>query len=141
MDDNESRLEEARRRGKQRYDDLQGVLDNAGQDQRDDMMSYRMARSGKLRGSSSGSTSSFISQQAASFSSTASATASADPTDIPFEEVSPTHLDIKMGDLNKRTEQHILNIQRTGGADTELARLQQILNAITQTRAKIFKKD
>jgi hypothetical protein len=131
VDDNESLLEVARRRETTRDDYLQGVLDNASQSQIEDMMSYRTARSGNLRGSSSGSASSFIPQQAASFLSTASATASGDPTDIPFEEVSPIPLDVKIDDLNKLTEQHILNIQKDGGDNSEVARLQKKLNAIT----------
>ena len=105
------------------------------------MMSHRTARYGNLRGSSSGSTSSFIPRQAASVVSTTSDTATGDPPDIPFEEVSPIHLNIKMDDLNKLTEQHILNIQRTGGADTEVARLQQIPKAITNKRAQLYTDD
>ena len=105
------------------------------------MMSFRTARSGNLSGSSSGSTSSCIPQQAASFLSTASATASADPTDIPLEEVSPIPLDRQMGDLNTLTAQHITQLQRTGREDTEATRLQKILEAITTLRAKRYKKD
>ena len=46
-----------------------------------------------------------------------------------------------MDELNNLTEQHILNIQRAGGDNTEVAWLQQILNAITKLRAKLYKKD
>ena len=46
-----------------------------------------------------------------------------------------------MDDLNKLTEQHILNIQRTGGADTEVARLQQIPKSITNKRAQLYTDD
>ena len=84
-----------------------------------------------MRGSSSGSTSSFIPHQAGPLLSTASATASADPTDIPFEEVSSIPLDIQMDDFNKLASQHILKLQRTGGEDTEAAHLQKIIDAIT----------
>ena len=83
---------------KRRTNYLHGVLDHASQSQIDDMMSYRTARNGNLRGSSSGSASSFVPQQAAPFLSTASATSSGDPTDIPFEEVSPIPLDVQMDD-------------------------------------------
>ena len=46
-----------------------------------------------------------------------------------------------MDDLNNLTAQHILKLQRTGGEDTEAARLQKILDAITTIRAKRYKKD
>ena len=86
MDDSEELLEEGRRVKKRRDDYLQGVRDNASKDQVDDMMSYSTAHSGNLRGSRSGSTSSFIPHEARSLLSTASDKATGDPTDIPFEK-------------------------------------------------------
>ena len=45
-----------------------------------------------------------------------------------------------MDDSNTLTEQQLLSIQRTVGDDSEVARLQQTLNAITTLRAKLYKK-
>ena len=78
VDDNEELLEEGSRFKPRREYYLHGVLDNTGQSQTDDMMSYATARSGNVRGSSSGSAPSFIPQTAASLLSTASDTATGD---------------------------------------------------------------
>ena len=46
-----------------------------------------------------------------------------------------------MDDSNTLTEQQLLIIQRTVGDDSEVARLQQIRNAITSIRAKRYERD
>jgi hypothetical protein len=45
-----------------------------------------------------------------------------------------------MDDLQVLTEQHILQLQQTGRNNTEIERLEQILNAIAKIRTKIRNK-
>ena len=46
-----------------------------------------------------------------------------------------------MDAFNNLTEQHMLKLQEAGWDNTEVARLQHILGAITNIRAKRYKKD
>jgi hypothetical protein len=116
------------------------------------MMALSSARgqSRNLRGTSSASSSSASGsisalQPAGSSLSTgpgtymsASSGATGDP---PFEEVQPIQLNVKMDDLQALTDQHILKLQQTGKNNTEIERLEQILNAIAKIRTKMRNKE
>jgi hypothetical protein len=60
---------------------------------------------------------------------------------IPFEEVAPISLDIKMDTLQLATQQHILKLQQNGRSNTEIKRLEQILYAIAKIRTTMRKKE
>jgi hypothetical protein len=142
-------------RKRKREDHLRAILENelADPTQIDDMMSMSSARSQSrnLRGTSSSSASGSIATlrpAKASSESTASGPhmsassgSSGTTEDIPFEEVDPIQLDIKMDALQKATDQHILKLQQTSGNNTEIERLEKILTAIANIRSKMRKKE
>jgi hypothetical protein len=145
IDDAADDLEEARRVRAKRESYLHGVLENelADPTQIDDMMSMSSGRgqSRNLRGtsSSSASASGFIPELHATDTSTASGPSGA-TSDIPFEEVDPIQLNVKMDDLQVLTDQHMLKLHEKGEY-TEIARLKKILEAIAKIRTKMRKKE
>jgi hypothetical protein len=153
IDDAADDLEEGRRVRAKREDHLKGILENelADPTQIDDIMDLSSARgqSRNLRGTSS---SSAASGSIAALHSPGTSTASGSyisassgssgvTSDIPFEEVEPIQLNVKMDDLQLLTDQHILKLQQTGRNNTEIERLEQILNAIAKIRTKMRKKE
>jgi hypothetical protein len=60
---------------------------------------------------------------------------------IPFEEVEPMKLNVKMDDLQVLTEQHILKLQPTDRKNTEIERLEKRLYAIAKIRTNMRKKE
>jgi hypothetical protein len=130
---------------------LHGILENelADPTQIDDMMALSSARvqSRNLRGTSSASSSgsitalhpagSSLSTGLGSYMSTSSGAAG----DPPFEEVEPIQLNVTMDDLQTLTGQHILKLQQTGKNNTEIERLEKILNAIAKIRTTLRKKE
>jgi hypothetical protein len=146
IDDAADDLEEGRRVRARRESYLHGILENelADPTQIDDMMSMSSARgqSRNLRGtsSSSASASGSISALHSSGTSTASGPSGA-TSDIPFDEVEPIQLNVKMDVLQVLTEKHILKLQQNAGNNTEIERLEQILNAIAKIRTKMRKRE
>jgi hypothetical protein len=152
IDDAADDLDEGRRVRAKREDHLKGILENelADPTQIDDIMDLSSARgqSRNLRGTSS---SSAASGSIAALHSTGTSTASGSylsassgssgaTSDIPFEEVEPIKLNVKMDDLHVLTEQHMLKLHEKGEY-TEVKRLEKILNAIAKIRTKMRKKE
>jgi hypothetical protein len=142
-------------RKRKREDHLRAILENelADPTQIDDMMSMSSARSqsGNLRGTSSSSASGSITAlRPAKASSESTATgphmsassgSSGTTEDIPFKEVEPIQLNVKMDVLQVLTEKHILKLQQNAGNNTEMERLEKILNARAKIRTKMRKKE
>jgi hypothetical protein len=144
IEDEEDDLEEFRIRKRKREDHLKAVLENelADPTQIDDMMALSSARaqSRNLRGTSSSAASGSITALHSTGTSTASGSSGA-TGDIPFEEVGPIQLNVKMDELQLLTEQHILKLQQTGRNNTDIERLEQILHAIVKIRTKMRKTE
>jgi hypothetical protein len=145
IDDAADDLEEGRRVRAKRESYLHGILENelADPTQIDDMMSMSSSRgqSRNLRGTSSSSTASSGSIPALHSSDTSTASGPSGATsDIPFEEVEPIKVNVKMDDLQVLTEQPMLKLHEKGEY-TEVKRLEQILNAIAKIRTKMRKKE
>jgi hypothetical protein len=145
IDDAADDLEEGRRVRAKREDHLKGILENelADPTQIDGIMDLSSARgqSRNLRGTSSSSAASgSIAALHSPGTSTASSGSSGATSDIPFEEVEPIQLNVKMDDLQVLTDQHMLKLHEKGKY-TEVKRLETILNAIAKIRTKMRKKE
>jgi hypothetical protein len=112
-------------------------------------MSSSRGQSRNLRGTSSSSSASGsivalhspdTSTASGSYLSTSSGSSGA-TSDIPFEEVEPIQLNVKMDVLQVLTEKHILKLQQNASNNTEIERLGKILNAIAKIRTKMRRKE